>query len=92
MLIGPPANSAKGFYTHGYLFHDLYFYFTPHPYFLLFVHVSPEIQLPVKGVRGQASTLDEGLHVVAERSTGGIARKGRGGGGLTTPIVAVERA
>lgn len=62
-------------------------------YFLLFVHVSPEIQLPVKGVRGQASTLDEGLHVVAERSTGGIARKGRGeGGGLTTPIVAAERA
>lgn len=73
---------SEWLYTHGYL-SSMIFIFIPSLlfYFLLFVHVSPEIQLPVKGVRGQTSTLDEGLHVVAERSTGGIARKGRGEGG-----------
>jgi len=29
--------------------------------------------------------VDEGLHVVAERSTGGIARKGRAGGVVNDP-------
>lgn len=80
MLIGPPANSAKGF-TRTDTSSMIFIFILPHSYFLLFVHVSPEIQLSVKGVRGQTSTLDEGLHVVADRSTSGIARKGRGGGG-----------
>jgi len=35
---------------------------------------------PWKGFEGR-HRLCEGLHVVAERSTGRIARKGRGGGG-----------
>lgn len=57
------------------------------PYFLLSVHVSPEIQLPVKrGFRAQATPLNEGLHVVAERSCivrrrEGGGREGEGGGG-----------